>query len=48
MKPRKLSARIEAFSAGDQARAVEACSEMAGALWDALTGIYGSEQMKSC
>ena len=37
----KLSARIEAFSLGDQTRAVQACSEMAGALWVALTGIYG-------
>ncbi len=45
---RKLSARIDAFSSDDQTRAVRACSEMAGALWTALTGIYGSEKMSNC
>ena len=37
----KLLARIDSFSPANQARAVRACSEMAEALWDALTGIYG-------
>jgi pyrroloquinoline-quinone synthase len=42
---RKLSARIEAFSADDQGRTVQACSEVASALWVALSGIYGSDKM---
>jgi pyrroloquinoline-quinone synthase len=38
---RKLLTRIESLSPDDQARALEACSEMAAALWDALSGIHG-------
>jgi pyrroloquinoline-quinone synthase len=41
----KLLARIESFSPDDQARSVQACSEMAEGLWNALTGIYGKECM---
>ncbi|MGZ6316716.1 MAG: iron-containing redox enzyme family protein [Anaerolineales bacterium] len=44
----KLCARMDAFSAGEQARAEQACSEMAGALWNALSGIYGNEKMADC
>ena len=42
---RKLAARIDAFSADEQVRAVQACSEMANSLWTALSGIYGSDKM---
>jgi pyrroloquinoline-quinone synthase len=42
---RKLVARIDAFSSDEQARAVQACSEMAESLWTALTGIYDSDKM---
>jgi len=45
---RKLLARIEALPADDQSRAVQACSEMADGLWNALTGIYGSDKMIDC
>ena len=45
---RKLAARIEGLSAEEQTRAVQACSEMAGALWTALTGINGKNQMTDC
>jgi pyrroloquinoline-quinone synthase len=38
---RKLAARIEALPHDEQVRALEACSEMAAALWAALTGIHG-------
>ncbi len=41
----KLLARIKRFSADEQNRAIEACSEMADALWNALTGIYGPDKM---
>ncbi len=44
----KLLGRIEAMSAEDQARSAEACTEMADALWNALSGIYGEERMKAC
>lgn len=45
---RTLAARISSFAADDQTRAVQACSEMAEALWDALTGIYGDDKMTDC
>ncbi|HTP01678.1 MAG TPA: iron-containing redox enzyme family protein [Anaerolineales bacterium] len=41
----KLAARIASLSPEDQAQAVQACSEMAGALWNALTGIHGMEKL---
>jgi pyrroloquinoline-quinone synthase len=44
----KLAARVEALGPAEQARAVEGCSEMAGALWNALTGIYGADRMPDC
>ena len=42
------AARIDSFAADDQSRAVQACSEMAEALWNALTGIYGDDKMTDC
>jgi pyrroloquinoline-quinone synthase len=45
---RKLSARIQDLSPVEQSRAVQACSEMAEALWNALTGIYGDDKMTDC
>jgi pyrroloquinoline-quinone synthase len=44
----KLLARVEAFSPKDQARSIEACADMAEALWNALSGIYGKERMSTC
>ncbi len=44
----KLCARMDGFTSGDQMRAEQACSEMAGALWNALSGIYGNEKMADC
>lgn len=44
---RKILAQIESLSAADQDRAVDACGEMAEALWDALSGIYEKTCMKS-
>lgn len=41
----KLRKRIRSSSDADQARSAAACAEMAGALWDALSGIYGQERM---
>ncbi len=41
----KLAARINSLAMHDQARAVQACSEMAEALWNALSGIYGEDEM---
>ena len=42
---RKLAERINSLETDDQTRAVQACSEMAAALWDALSGIYGEDAM---
>lgn len=42
---RKLAVRIDSFPADDQRRAVQACSDMAEALWNALSGIYGEDEM---
>ena len=44
----KLLNRIEAFSEEDRARCSQACAQMADALWNALSGIYGEERMKDC
>jgi pyrroloquinoline-quinone synthase len=44
----KLLARIEAGSSADQDRAAQASAEMAEALWNALSGIYGKEGMLNC
>ena len=44
----KLIGRIEAFSEADRQRSLEACTEMADALWNALSGIYGEERMSAC
>lgn len=44
----KLLRRMAAFSDGDQDRCAAACNEMATALWDALSGIYGEERMQAC
>jgi len=44
----KLLGRIEAMSAEDRQRSARACTEMADALWNALSGIYGKERMKDC
>jgi pyrroloquinoline-quinone synthase len=44
----KLLARIDSFSPEDQTRTVQACSEMAERLWNALSGIYGEDRMGSC
>jgi pyrroloquinoline-quinone synthase len=44
----KLLGRIEAMSAEDRQRSAQACTELADALWNALSGIYGKERMKDC
>jgi pyrroloquinoline-quinone synthase len=44
----KLLGRIEAMSAEDRQRSAQACTEMANALWNALSGIYGKERMQDC
>jgi pyrroloquinoline-quinone synthase len=44
----KLLARIDGFSTEDQARSLQACAELAEALWNALSGIYGKERMSTC
>jgi len=44
----KLLRRIEAFPPDDRQRSAEACAEMADALWNALSGIYGEERMRDC
>jgi pyrroloquinoline-quinone synthase len=44
----KLMTRIESSSEADRLRSLEACTEMADALWNALSGIYGEERMKDC
>jgi pyrroloquinoline quinone (PQQ) biosynthesis protein C len=36
------------MSAEDRQRSAQACTEMADALWNALSGIYGKERMKDC
>lgn len=42
---KKLAARIRALPGVDQSRAVRACAQMAEALWNALSGIYGESKM---
>lgn len=44
----KLLARIGTFSGDDRIRSAEACAEMADALWNALSGIFGQERMQNC
>jgi pyrroloquinoline-quinone synthase len=44
----KLMGRIQSFSDDDRARSAMACAEMADALWNALSGIYGKERMTAC
>ena len=41
----KLLQRIESLSADDQKLAVAACAAMSEALWNALSGIYKTDQM---
>jgi pyrroloquinoline-quinone synthase len=42
---RKILTQIEALSPSDRERAQEACAQMAEALWNALSGIYGEDCM---
>jgi pyrroloquinoline-quinone synthase len=44
---RKLASRIDFSRPAEQVRAAEACAEMADALWNALSGIHGSDRMGS-
>jgi pyrroloquinoline-quinone synthase len=44
----KLLARIDGLPCADQSRSLDACAEMAESLWNALSGIYGKENMSSC